>query len=106
MPDPKDSQDLRRQRVLATIDSIPRGRVATYGGVAEEAGLPGHARYVARVLRELPPGQFLPWHRVVGAGGHIRTQGQTATRQARLLRAEGIAVKGGRVDLAGHGEPW
>lgn len=98
----KDHLDPRRQRVLATIDAIPRGRVATYGGVAAEAGLPGRARYVARVLRELPNNHTLPWHRVVGAGGHLRTSGPSATRQARLLRAEGVPVRAGRLDLANH----
>ena len=33
-------QDERVQRILATVDSIPEGRVASYGQVAEEAGLP------------------------------------------------------------------
>ncbi len=98
----RNPDDARRQRVLATIDSIPRGRVATYGGIAAEAGLLGRARYVAQVLRQLPPGHPLPWHRILGAGGHIRTSGQTAIRQARLLRAEGVPVKGGRIDLADH----
>ena len=98
----KDPQDVRRQRVLATIDAIPRGRVATYGGIAREAGLPGRARYVARVLRELPNNHTLPWHRVLGAGGHLRTTGRAATLQARLLRAEGIPVRAGRLDLTNH----
>lgn len=97
--------DLRRQRVLATIDSIPRGRVTTYGGVAKEAGLPRNARYVGRVLRELPAGHALPWHRVLGAGGHLRTSGAALARQARLLRAEGVEVTGTRVDLATFGWP-
>ncbi|MEZ6015594.1 MAG: MGMT family protein [Planctomycetota bacterium] len=90
---------MRRQRILATIDSIPRGRVATYGGVAAEAGMPRNARYVARVLRELPSGHALPWHRIIGAGGVLKTTGASATLQARLLRAEGVEVRDGRVPL-------
>jgi len=97
--------DLRRQRVLATLDAIPRGSVATYGGVALEAGLPRSARYVARVLRELPNGHDLPWFRVLGADGRIKTTGATAARQARLLSAEGVTVEAGRVDLATYGWP-
>jgi methylated-DNA-protein-cysteine methyltransferase-like protein len=98
-------EDVRRQRVLATVDSIPRGRVATYGGVAAEAGLPRNARYVGRVLRELPMAHALPWHRVLGAGGVIRVTGAAARRQAQLLRAEGVEVRTGRVDLRRFGWP-
>jgi methylated-DNA-protein-cysteine methyltransferase-like protein len=94
--------DHRRQRILATIDSIPRGRVATYGGVAQEAGLPRYARFVARVLGELPTGHDLPWHRVIGAGGRLKTCGAAAKLQARLLRAEGVPVREGKVDLRTH----
>ena len=102
MPPPDDH---RRQRILATIDSIPRGRVTTYGAVAREAGLPRNARFVARVLGELPAGHSLPWHRVIGAGGVLRTTGASAVRQARLLRAEAVDVRDGRVDLARFGWP-
>lgn len=97
--------DDRRQRILATIDSIPRGRVATYGGVAQEAGLPRYARFVARVLGELPAGHALPWHRVIGAGGRLRTCGSAAKLQARLLRVEGVPVRTGKVDLGAFGWP-
>ena len=98
MPTPDHS---RVQRILATVDSIPPGRVATYGQVAEEAGLRGRARMVGRVLREASA-QGLPWHRVLGAGGVIRVGPQAAREQAQRLRAEGVEVKNGRVDLKRH----
>jgi methylated-DNA-protein-cysteine methyltransferase-like protein len=79
--------------------AIPRGRVATYGAVARAAGLPGRARLTGLALKIAPPGTYLPWHRVVGAGGRIVfPKGSAPYReQARRLRAEGIAVKDGRV---------
>ena len=52
--------DGTRQRICAVVDSIPRGRVATYGQVAREAGLPQRARLVGRVLSKLPRGSRLP----------------------------------------------
>ena len=100
MPRPDDPI---RQRVLATVDSIPRGRVASYGQVAAEASLPGRARLVGRTLGELPSGTKLAWHRVVNAAGRISTSGASAREQRRRLRAEGVAVDAkGRVDLATH----
>ena len=50
-------------RIWETVELIPPGRVASYGQVAEEAGLPGRARLVGRVLSLLPEGSPVPWHR-------------------------------------------
>lgn len=92
-------QDIRVQRILATVDSIPKGRVASYGQVAEEAGLPRAARFVGSTLRRFVNNSGIPWHRVLGSDGTIRVSGGTARDQAHLLRAEGVAVKNGRVKL-------
>ena len=94
-----------RQRILATVDSIPPGRVATYGQVAREAGLPGRARLVGSVLAGLHPGSTLPWHRVVNARGAISPRaGGGPTEQVRRLAREGVRTEaGGRIDLAHHG---
>lgn len=93
-------QDERVQRVLATIDDIPRGRVASYGQVAEEAGLPRNARFVGTVLKRFTNNAKVPWHRVLGSDGTIRVVGGTARDQAKLLRSEGVKVTRGRVDLS------
>ena len=62
--------DLRRyERIYLVVAAIPRGSVATYGQVADLAGLPGRARLVGRALGELPERHPAPWYRVVGAGG-------------------------------------
>lgn len=92
--------DPRRQRILAVVDSIPRGHVATYGQVADEAGLPGRARLVGKLLGDLATGSDLPWHRVVSAPGRIgQRPGGGPREQARRLRAEGVPVTGGRLAL-------
>ncbi len=92
-----------RQRIVATVDSIPRGCVASYGQVALEAGLPGRARLVGRTMSELPAGTKLPWHRVVNAAGRISTSGASAREQRRRLRAEGVSVDArGKLDLGAH----
>ena len=64
------SLDLK-QSIWQVVASIPEGRVATYGQVAEMAGQPGRARWVGRLLSELPEATTLPWHRVVNARGNI-----------------------------------
>lgn len=95
------SRDAREQRILATVDSIPAGCVATYGDVARLAGLAGRARFVGRVLRELPAESRLGWHRVINASGRSSLVGASAREQRRRLRAEGVRIRSsGTIDLA------
>jgi methylated-DNA-protein-cysteine methyltransferase-like protein len=82
-----------------TIRKIPRGKVATYGQVAEVAGFPRAARQVVWALRSF---RGLPWHRVVGAGGAIRLPGTQALDQRLKLEMEGVAFRGSRVHMARH----
>jgi methylated-DNA-protein-cysteine methyltransferase-like protein len=91
------------QRIRATVDAIPRGCVATYGQVAEEAGLPRRARLVGRVLSGLEQGSALPWHRVVNAAGRISARGGGEGEQLRRLAREGVRLDArGRIDLERH----
>jgi methylated-DNA-protein-cysteine methyltransferase-like protein len=83
------------------VAALPRGSVATYGGIAARAGLPRRARLVGHALKVAPKALALPWHRVVAAGGRIAfPKGSAAHReQCRRLRAEGVEVIRGRVRL-------
>jgi methylated-DNA-protein-cysteine methyltransferase-like protein len=93
-------RDQRRARLLAVVDSIPRGRVASYGQVAREAGLPRHARLVGRVLSQLPGRSLLAWHRVVNSSGRISPRPGAALQRRRLAR-EGVKFSSsGRIDFA------
>ena len=88
-----------RLRIEQAIRSIPRGKVLTYGGVARAAGFPGAARQVVAILRR----SFgLPWQRVLGAGGQIKLQGDSALEQRLRLEAEGVCFRGRRVDMRTH----
>ena len=96
-----------RQRVLALVCAIPPGRVATYGQIAALAGTPRRARFVGQVLAGLHPGESVPWQRVINAQGQISARGgerqrssRAESRQERLLRAEGVTFRLGRVDLS------
>ena len=84
------------------IRRIPRGRVATYGQIAELAGLEGHARQVGYALHNLPPKSNVPWHRVVNAKGEIspRSVDDSHELQRMLLEAEGVEFDlRGRIDM-------
>lgn len=78
------------------IRRIPRGKVATYGQIAEAAGYPTFHRQVVQVLKM--SGGALPWQRVVAAGGLLRC----GFDQRLLLEMEGVRFKGRRVDMDAH----
>ena len=84
--------------ILSAVATLPPGRVASYAQVAAQAGLPGRARMVGRVLREQDDAN-LPWHRVVRADGHLAfAQGsRNYVEQVRRLRAEGVVIRNGKV---------
>jgi methylated-DNA-protein-cysteine methyltransferase-like protein len=81
------------------VCAIPRGQVSTYGAVARAGGFAGRARLAGFALKVAPEATNIPWHRVVGAGGRIvfPKASREHREQTRRLRAEGIAVKDGRV---------
>jgi methylated-DNA-protein-cysteine methyltransferase-like protein len=101
-----DSQSVP-EMILAAVRRIPRGKVCTYGNVAEVAGLPRRARLVGTVLRQTPAGRGLPWYRVINAGGRISfpVGSDAYARQRHKLEAEGVVLVGGRVDLRRYGWP-
>jgi methylated-DNA-protein-cysteine methyltransferase related protein len=78
-------------RIYAVVRRIPRGRVATYGQVAELAGLAGHARQVGYALHALHAASAVPWQRVVNASGAISLRPMSGgISQRLLLEKEGV----------------
>jgi methylated-DNA-protein-cysteine methyltransferase related protein len=93
------------RRIWQAVREIPRGRVATYGQIADAAGLPKQARQAGYALHALPKDTDVPWHRVINAQGKISFPPGTRAykEQRKRLEAEGIVFINGRVDLARHG---
>lgn len=79
-------------KIICVVRRIPLGNVATYGQVARLAGLPQNARQVGAVLRSLPAGSEVPWHRVVNSQGRIslRSDGVFEGLQRHELQNERI----------------
>lgn len=96
-----NNNDSFPQRVYQTLSAIPEGFVTTYGDIALLAGSPRGARLVGGVLKRLPEGSRLPWHRVVNSKGLLSLSGPDFLRQRDALVAEGITVSGdGKIDMA------
>jgi len=81
------------ERVLALVESVPRGRVTTYGAIGDVVG--SGPRLVGNVLAR--HGAGVPWWRVVRADGSLPPSHHDEARQSYLeegtpLRRSGVAV--------------
>ena len=92
-----------RERIYAAARRVPRGKVATYGQIAELAGLPGHARQVGYAMAAIGTSSTVPWQRIINAQGRVsvRSAGVGSTIiQQQLLEREGVVFDdGGCVSL-------
>lgn len=93
------------KRIYEAVKKIPKGSVATYGQIAELAGNKGMARAVGNALHKNPDPDNIPCYRVVNSKGEL--SGAFAFggsgRQENLLKADGIEVVNGKVDLKVYG---
>jgi len=81
--------------IYRVVRKIPRGKVATYGQIAELAGRPGAARVVGAAMRACPTYLGLPWQRVVGKRGPNTAKVSIhdpvgAAVQRSILESEGV----------------
>jgi alkylated DNA nucleotide flippase Atl1 len=87
------------ERVLQCVEQVPRGRVTTYGAIAEVVGAVmggGGPRLVGSVMAA--HGGPVPWWRVVRADGSLPSSHQGEARLRYL--EEGTPVRAsGNVDI-------
>jgi methylated-DNA-protein-cysteine methyltransferase-like protein len=75
-------------RVYDIVRQVPRGKVTTYGDVAQLVGQGCDARLAGYAMAACP--DDVPWQRVINAQGKISVQGDSAQKQRMRLEAEGI----------------
>ena len=97
--------DSPTKRIYEAVKKIPRGKVATYGRVAELAGNPRMSRAVGNALHKNPDPEHIPCYRVVNAKGELAEAFVFGgvNMQEKLLEADGVEVVNGRVDLEKYG---
>ncbi len=91
-------------KVMETIKSIPKGKVATYKQVAGLSGKLHASRAVAWILNTCSKKYKLPWQRVINSQGKIAFKPMTKNFRLQMvsLKAEGVIVnpKDGSIDMA------
>ncbi len=100
-----NKMDKNKEAVIQVVNAIPPGKVATYGQVAELAGLGRAARFVGSTMKKLPRDTRLPWFRVINAQGKIAfpLDSEGYKRQKQRLEKEGIVFYKQRIDLKTFG---
>lgn len=89
------------EKIYAAVCRIPKGKVATYSDVAAMAGNVRMCRVVGNALHQNPYYGIVPCHRVVNSKGLLAKAFVFGGKnvQAEMLRAEGVEVTDGKVDL-------
>lgn len=93
------------QQIWQTVQLIPKGKVASYGQIADLAGLPGKARLVGRSLGLVPTKGWnnneVPWYRVINSQGKISfpVGSELFEKQKVLLLEEQVVVIGAKIKL-------
>ncbi|MEK6571496.1 MAG: MGMT family protein [Bacteroidota bacterium] len=93
------------QTIWDVVRLIPKGKVATYGDIANLCGLIDQARLVGYALHSIPANSNVPWHRVINSKGRIslpKVSGQYES-QKRLLEKEGVVFVRDKIDLDKYG---
>ena len=90
-------------KIYDVVKLIPYGKVATYGQVAELAGLIGKPRVVGYALyRVVSVDAEIPWHRVINAKGEVSRSSLRDGNddlQQTLLESEGVVFVNRKLDL-------
>ena len=93
--------DSPTKRIYEEVKKVPRGKVATYGDIAQMAGDRKMCRAVGNALHKNPDPDHIPCYRIVNAKGECSGSFAFGGKgiQEELLRKDGIEVVNGRVDL-------
>ncbi|MEX0776494.1 MAG: MGMT family protein [Phycisphaeraceae bacterium] len=86
------------QKVWALCARVPAGKVTTYGAIARALGTRAY-RAVGNAMNRNPYSPVVPCHRVVGSDGSLTGFAGGLKKKTAMLRAEGVAMRGQRVDL-------
>lgn len=89
------------EKIWQTVKLIPPGKVASYGQIADLAGLPGRARMVGKALKSCPKDLVVPWYRVLRSNGQIAFPpgSEQNACQVGLLQEEDVVVLNSRVSM-------
>lgn len=94
--EPKKKPEGLFARIYRLVNTIPPGKVTTYGTIARVLGNPRLSRRVGFAMASLPQGSKVPWHRVLGKNGITVPPPYNAIQKALLTKEKVRFDKNGR----------
>ncbi len=90
------------EKAYDCLRKVPEGKVTTYKEIAHALKTKAY-RGVGQVMKNNPYAPEVPWHRVVASSGRMggfegKTSGISIQRKIQMLKAEGIEIKGGKIE--------
>jgi O-6-methylguanine DNA methyltransferase len=89
------------EKVYEILRTVPKGKVVTYGQLAQMAGNAKASRAVGMIMAKNPDAPKTPCHRVVASDGSLHGysgEGGIVTKK-KMLEEEGVTFIGENVDL-------
>ncbi len=92
------------KKVLELVQTIPYGKVTTYGAIAKVCGIRSSARMVGWVLSSNANKPYIPFHRVVNRNGELTGKNHflTPNLMKELLKSENIEFEDEKVNMQKH----
>jgi len=87
-----------QQKVFEAVKRIPRGKILTYGQVAQKLGNKNLARAVGNALNKNHD-KNIPCHRVVRSNGQVGGFNRGTAAKIKLLKSEGVKIKNGKMTI-------
>ena len=84
-------------KVWEAVESIPQGKVTTYGHIARAAGRPNTARHISRIIGQHPDSKNLPWYRIVYSNGTVWLSDEYEHVRRAKYKEEGIILRGKKI---------
>lgn len=90
-----------KEKVYEFLTTVPKGKVVTYGQIAECLGNKKLARAVGNILHNNPDPIKYPCYKVVDRNGNLSKNYAFGgiEKQKQLLESDGILVNGYKIDL-------
>jgi len=92
-----------QQQVYNLAAQIPRGKVATYQGIAQALKNPNASRAVGNALNKNPYAPQVPCHRVIKSDGRVGGFASGTKKKEMMLKKEGLKINKGKIDLKRYG---
>lgn len=85
------------KKIYKKLLEVPRGKITTYGELANAVGLKNGQRAVGKIMNKNPYPVIIPCHRVVMSDGKIGGYAYGEHIKAKMLNDEGVKIKDGKI---------